>query len=482
MSSRSPRYSHDLFLLLGVLALLSVLVVGCQFPTSQPIPTPVPPTPTFTPHATPTFTPTMQPTPTPVTSTRTPSIANPASQYCVDHGGTLEIRKSAEGNEVGICVFPNGSECEEWAYYRGQCQPTLQSAKPTRIVFEPGATSASVEGEVTDKAKVTFVVRAMKGQLMMVTLSAPQDDIFLGITTDDGSPLVRPVAEAQHWTGELPRSGDYYIEVVAMRQGAPFSLFVQIPRTITFPEGSNTVTFQGVVRQGQMVDYLLKARQGQHLTVSVDSPNKEALLNIVALENGAPLLRYVAEETTFDEVLPFDDKYLISVFGGGSQVKYTLTVTLSGEKGTSKQTYDDPFAYCQAVGTVDEPDARYVGPEVPPAIIAAIRQAAGIGKDAPDDWVARGTVWRCMDGQVWGCFRGANIPCMARANTDKTPSEGMTKYCQEHPDAEVIPASVTGHETVYEWRCKGQVPEPVRQVWHPDKQGFISEFWYALTP
>jgi putative hemolysin len=38
-------------------------------------------------------------------------------------GGTLEIREDAEGNQVGWCVFDDGSECEEWAYYRGECEP-----------------------------------------------------------------------------------------------------------------------------------------------------------------------------------------------------------------------------------------------------------------------------------------------------------------------------------------------------------------------
>jgi putative hemolysin len=49
-------------------------------------------------------------------------MPNPASKYCVDQGGKLEIRTEA-GGEVGYCIFPDGSECEEWSYYRGQCGP-----------------------------------------------------------------------------------------------------------------------------------------------------------------------------------------------------------------------------------------------------------------------------------------------------------------------------------------------------------------------
>ena len=57
-----------------------------------------------------------QPTDEPV------GVANPASVYCADNGGTLEIR-DGENGQVGICVFSDGSECEEWSYFRGECKP-----------------------------------------------------------------------------------------------------------------------------------------------------------------------------------------------------------------------------------------------------------------------------------------------------------------------------------------------------------------------
>ena len=53
---------------------------------------------------------------------REPGLANPASEYCEANGGTVEIREDESGGQIGYCIFPDGSECEEWAYYRGECQ------------------------------------------------------------------------------------------------------------------------------------------------------------------------------------------------------------------------------------------------------------------------------------------------------------------------------------------------------------------------
>jgi hypothetical protein len=47
-------------------------------------------------------------------------MPNPASKHCVDQGGKVDIRDET-GGQVGYCVFPDGSECEEWAFFRGEC-------------------------------------------------------------------------------------------------------------------------------------------------------------------------------------------------------------------------------------------------------------------------------------------------------------------------------------------------------------------------
>jgi len=52
-------------------------------------------------------------------ATNNSSLANPASVYCIKNNGTLEIRNN-EAGQYGVCM-KNGKECEEWAYYRGEC-------------------------------------------------------------------------------------------------------------------------------------------------------------------------------------------------------------------------------------------------------------------------------------------------------------------------------------------------------------------------
>jgi len=51
------------------------------------------------------------------------NMPNPASVYCEQNGGTLEIVTATDGSQSGRCVFPDGSSCDEWAYFRGECGP-----------------------------------------------------------------------------------------------------------------------------------------------------------------------------------------------------------------------------------------------------------------------------------------------------------------------------------------------------------------------
>jgi putative hemolysin len=56
------------------------------------------------------------------------NMANPASVYCEQNGNTLEIQTATDGSQSGVCVFPDGSTCDEWAYFRGECGPAANAS------------------------------------------------------------------------------------------------------------------------------------------------------------------------------------------------------------------------------------------------------------------------------------------------------------------------------------------------------------------
>ena len=59
-------------------------------------------------------------------------MANPASVDCGRKGGE-SVSVDTEEGQVGVCVFPDGRRCEEWALFRDQrCVPGPTPAAPPK--------------------------------------------------------------------------------------------------------------------------------------------------------------------------------------------------------------------------------------------------------------------------------------------------------------------------------------------------------------
>jgi putative hemolysin len=70
------------------------------------------------------------------------NMPNPASVYCEKNDYTLEIRTAPDGSQSGVCVFPDGSTCDEWAYYWEECGPAVENS-PTPATTLEATTDAS---------------------------------------------------------------------------------------------------------------------------------------------------------------------------------------------------------------------------------------------------------------------------------------------------------------------------------------------------
>jgi len=87
------------------LSLVALLLGACI-----PVPTPSAPAPE------------TQPTSAATPALRTgASVANPASENCIQQGGTLSIVERGDDGQYGTCTFGDNQQCEEWALLRGDC-------------------------------------------------------------------------------------------------------------------------------------------------------------------------------------------------------------------------------------------------------------------------------------------------------------------------------------------------------------------------
>ena len=131
-----------------------------------------------------------------------------------------------------------------------------------------------------------------------------------------------------------------------------------------------------------------------------------------------------------------------------------------------------PRATCRALGTDDT-----LRP-IPQSLIGAARASFELD-NMPPEQIARGTVWRCRAGAVLMCNYGANLPC-GKANTSRTlPPEGAA-WCQKNPNADFVPAYISGHDSVWHWRCQDGTPLASGPPARPTRAGFWCGTWRPL--
>ena len=82
-------------------------------------------------------------------------MANPASQYCTQQGGKLELRNESQG-QVGYCHLANGQVVEEWALFRAS-QSNCSAEDAKRLVGQSKLSEAQIKA--LSKAQIVRVVQ-----------------------------------------------------------------------------------------------------------------------------------------------------------------------------------------------------------------------------------------------------------------------------------------------------------------------------------
>jgi hypothetical protein len=148
-----------------------------------------------------------------------------------------------------------------------------------------------------------------------------------------------------------------------------------------------------------------------------------------------------------------------------------VVAVIPGALWLTKASAEPPAAYCQRAGTNDTTHP------IPEALVPAVN--AAFGTRMPASVAMDTTVFRCADHRVIVCTVGANLPC-GKADTSRAPNSGAIRWCRDNPDADFVPAAITGHDTIYTWRCHAGAPQIARQTLHVDPHGFVAESWQPL--
>jgi len=130
---------------------------------------------------------------TPRQATPIANTPNPASVYCEENGGELELRQTVSGGVAGICVFPDGAECDEWAFFRGTCKrgdSLITPEQPPGSGAPPAGDSQSPsdDWETYRDERLGFSFRYPSGASI-----APNDEPLSGLS------IVGPLVGDDHW-------------------------------------------------------------------------------------------------------------------------------------------------------------------------------------------------------------------------------------------------------------------------------------------
>jgi uncharacterized protein len=155
--------------------------------------------------------PQTQVTPGPATTDIPPAnMPNPASVYCTQQGNKLKIRTADDGSQSGICIFPDGSTCDEWAYYRRECGSATPAMTVEATTEASGGTEEQASGGYMPPG-TTEEIADWWGVIKSTEPEAQYDDYFerqdlgqaINFGIDSMDPAVKSQIEALRDSGKV---------------------------------------------------------------------------------------------------------------------------------------------------------------------------------------------------------------------------------------------------------------------------------------
>jgi uncharacterized repeat protein (TIGR01451 family) len=115
---------------------------------------------------------------------------------------------------------------------------------PMRITFEAGPTASRI-GVINPGERLQYIVTAAAGQVLTINLTAPPDEVSLGVNNPNGLALKAPASLYTWDSGPLATAGDHTINLASLTGNTPksYTLTVTLTNAATAaPPATSTAT------------------------------------------------------------------------------------------------------------------------------------------------------------------------------------------------------------------------------------------------
>lgn len=217
--------------------------------------------------------------------------------------------------------------------------PVPGPAPTERINFAPGTISATVNGTVTDPIHRKYLVRAQAGQTLKVVLTSVQPTTSFSVVGVSGGQTLKGLGDGGNsWSGVLPQTQDYLIEIVTLEYSSTaYTLYVEVPpatspvvtpQRINFAPGAISATVSGSTSAIAPARYVLRANGGQQMNVTLAADNTSAYITVIGPSSGNVAAAGGIIQN-WAGMLPTTGDYIIEVLNPGTGLaNFNLTVTI----------------------------------------------------------------------------------------------------------------------------------------------------------
>jgi hypothetical protein len=92
--------------------------------------------------------------------------------------------------------------------------PTGTVTAPMRITFDPGSTTASRIGVINPNERLQYIVTAAVGQVLTINLTAPPNEVSIGVNNPNG--LALNPGSMYTWSATVATAGDHTINLASL--------------------------------------------------------------------------------------------------------------------------------------------------------------------------------------------------------------------------------------------------------------------------